>query len=144
MKKIEYDSNIISNQITLKELKEECINRMKILKLKDNIIESFRNENTIYVSHIKDKIEKATEEDMSLIKEYEIKKNIKIYHIIKQKTESKHISIFLYVDANSNDWNNERRDIRLGYDCGIVYTKTKEIKEVGILSAEGSITRIYI
>ena len=78
------------------------------------------------------------------IKQYENSKNVKIYHVIKQKTESKDISIFLYVNSNSKNWENEKRDIKLGYDCAIVYTKEEQIREIGIVNKKGKIARIVI
>lgn len=128
----------------LDELKQECIERMKILKLDERIIEEFTKENTIYISNIGGKLEKVNTYELKYIKQYENSKNVIIFHVIKQKSESKDISIFLYVDSNSRDWKNEKRDIKLGYDCAIVYTKAKQIREIGIVPTKGKITRVII
>lgn len=128
----------------LDELKQECIERMKILKLDEHIIEKFIKENTIYLSDIGGKLEKVNTNELKYIKQYENSKNVKIYHVIKQKTESKDISIFLYVNSNSKNWENEKRDIKLGYDCAIVYTKEEQIREIGIVNKKGKIARIVI
>ena len=134
----------MKNEITQKELKQEAIERMKLLKLKTEIIEAFIKEDTIYVSEIGEDLQKASEEDINFIKQYEKEKNTKIYHIIKQKTEMKDIVIFLFVDSISKDWENEKRDIELGYNCAIVYTKKKEIRGIGHIFTGGKITRIVV
>ena len=118
----------------LDELKQECIERMKILKLDEHIIEKFIKENTIYLSDIGGKLEKVNTNELKYIKQYENSKNVKIYHVIKQKTESK----------DSKNWENEKRDIKLGYDCAIVYTKEEQIREIGIVNKKGKIARIVI
>ena len=84
----------MEDEITKKELKQESIERMKLLKLKNEIIEDFTKEDIIYVSNIGGDLQRTDEEDINFIKQYEETRNVKIYHVIKQKTESKEISIF--------------------------------------------------
>ena len=134
----------MEDEITKKELKQESIERMKLLKLKNEIIEDFTKEDIIYVSNIGGDLQRADEEDINFIKQYEETRNVKIYHVIKQKTESKEISIFLFVDTNCRCWRDEKRDIKLGYSCAIIYTKSKEIKEIGHTFEDGKINRIVV
>lgn len=126
------------------KVKQEALERMKILKLNKKVIDEFKTQDIIYVSEIQGDLQKANNEQMLMVKEYEQKKQVKIYHIIHQKTESKDISIFLYVDINSKEWKAEKRDMELGYDCALCFRQIKEIRELGIKVKEGKVNTIVM
>lgn len=124
------------------EIKQECIKRMKLLRLQANIIEEFKNNDTIYVSELRGSLKKATKQELELLKEYEAKKPIKVYHISHFKTENRDIYYYLYVSTNSDEWKSERKDMSLGFTAVICYKKTKELIEVGIRTKEGKISQL--
>ncbi len=121
------------------KMKQESIERMKILKLKQDVIEDFSKEDIIYISEVQGDLLKANDEQLQLIKQFELKKNVKVYHIIHQETESRDILFFLYVSEKEQDWKDERRDLTLGFDCVIVLKKETEIKEIGIKIKDGKV-----
>ncbi len=121
------------------KMKQEAIERMKILKLKQDVIENFSKQDIIYTSEIQGDLLKANDEQLQLIKQFELKKNVKIYHIIHQKTESRDILFFLYVSEKEQEWENEKRDLKLAFDCAIVLKKETEIKEIGIKIKDGKV-----
>lgn len=136
--------DIYRKTATAEEVKQEAIERMKLLKLNKQIINEFEKLDKIYVSEIKGNLQKANDEQLEMVKEYEEKKQVRIYHIIHQKTESKDISFFLYVDPNSKEWKAEKRDIELGYECALCFKQTKEIRELGIKVKDGKVNTIVV
>lgn len=124
------------------QMRIEAVERMKILKLDKQVISDFETQDIIYVSNIKGKLQKADDEQMELVKQFEEDKQIKIYHIIHQKTSSKDIVYFQYVSNNQNQWKLEKRDLDLGFDGVLCYKITKEIREIGVKAKDGIIAII--
>ena len=52
-------------------LKNEAIERMKILQLKDEIIKEFKDTDTLYVSNLGGTLKVADDEQMKFVKEIE-------------------------------------------------------------------------
>ena len=125
-----------------KQMKLEAIERMKILKLNKQAINDFITNNTIYVSNIKGSLQKANEEQMKLVKQYEEERQIKIYHIVHHKTYSKDILYLQYVDNIREHWRVEKRDIDLGFDDVICYKISNELREIRFGTKEGIINFI--
>lgn len=126
------------------ELKQECMERMKLLELNKQVVEDFKNNNIIYVSQIQGNLEKANDEQMKQIKELEEKRNIKIYHIIYKKEENTEILCFQYVGNNKHEWVAEKSDIMLGYDGIVFYYIEKGTREIGVKVENGKILEIVI
>lgn len=126
------------------ELKQECMERMRLLELDKQAIEDFKNSNIIYVSQIQGKLLKANDEQIKLIKEIEQKRNIKIYHIIHKKEENTEILCFQFVGNNKHEWRLEKRDIMLGYDGIVLYYTEKGTRYIGIKTGERKILEVVI
>lgn len=123
-------------------MKLEAIERIKILKLNKQVINDFIANDTIYVSNIKGSLQKANEEQMKLVKQYEEERQIKIYHIIHHKKYSKDSLYLQYVDNVKEHWKIEKRDIDLGFDDVICCRMSKELGEVKVETREGIINFI--
>lgn len=126
------------------ELKQECMERMRLLELNKQVVEDFKNNDIIYVSQIQGKLLKANDEQIKLIKELEQERNIKIYHIIYKKEESTEILCFQYVGNNKHEWVAEKSDIMLGYDGIVFYYIEKGTREIGVKVENGKILEIVI
>ena len=130
--------------ISIEELKEECIRRLRLLKLSEEVITKFEIEDTIYLSEIAGTLLEVNNDIMRKVQQLEADRKIKIYHIIHQKTQCKDIYCLLFVDRNKEQWKYEYRDLSLGYAVPVFYEKTLELKEIGIRSKDGKINCITI
>lgn len=95
------------------ELKEECIKRLKILKLDDYIINDFKDNNKVYATIIDGDIIEVTEDNkvFELMKSFEKNKQGKIYHIISIEGQFRNAVYILYVNNNTKDeWNLEQEN----------------------------------
>lgn len=127
---------------TIIELKEESAERLKMMHLQPKLIKEFVESNILYVSNIKGNLERANQEQLTLVKEIEKKKLVKIYHIIHYKTQNKDILYFLYVDDKINNWKEEKRYLLLGYANSICYKKCIELQEVSLKINQGEIKNV--
>lgn len=100
------------------KLKEECIKRLKILKLDDYIINDFKNNNKVYATIIDGDIIEVTEDNkvFELMKSFEKNKQGKIYHIISIEGQFRNAVYILYVNNNTKDeWKLEQEDLKRGF-----------------------------
>lgn len=126
--------------ITVEELKQEVIKRMKSLQLQDNVIENFEKENKIYVSEIKGGLVEANDEQMKILREFEKEKNIRIYHIIHLKGKGIDSLCFLYISNDKEKWQAERNEISRCIIEILYYKEIKDVREIGIVLKDGQIS----
>lgn len=124
------------------EMKQEAIERIKILELNEKIITDFQTMNVVYVSEIGANIRIANDEEKQFIKKLEFKKQILIYHAIYLKTESQNTLYFLYVDDKKNNWKAEKSDLANGFITPIRIKIEIGIKELGATIKDGKIQTI--
>lgn len=88
-----------------KELKQECINRLKILKFDEKVIEDFKVKDKLYATNMSNKniVDTAYKEVIQGIKIFEKTNNIKIYHIVNIETNNNIIVYLLYVKRNKKE-----------------------------------------
>lgn len=129
-------------EVTVEELKNEAIKRMEILKLKDEIIQAFKDSNTLYTSNIKGDLTVANIEQKELIEELEKDKNILIYHLIHQTTQNRDVLYCLFVDSNKENWKADKEDLVKQFAVTICCTKIKSINEIGVWVNNGQIKEI--
>ena len=99
------------------ELRQECIERLKILGLDSKIINDFEKKEKVYISSIGGDILEATKYDyvLNLIKTFEKNWKVKIYHVIsieRKMMDSVHI---LYVSQDKSNWKAEKEDLKKRY-----------------------------
>lgn len=129
-------------------VKEECIKRMKLLKLDKKIINDFSKLDKIYISDINTGYSQINEKIEKLIQDYEKDYKIKIYHVIQNSSQHNNTLFFLYVNCNPNEWKNEKRDIADGFIDALIYkviiTRTifKQKRTIGINMDNGKICKI--
>lgn len=124
------------------ELKNEAIERMKILQLKDEIIKEFKDTDTLYVSNLGGTLEVADYEQMKFVKEIEQTKNLIVYHLIHRITRHQDTTYCLFVDINKKGWKAEKKDLENQFALVLCYTKVKSFNEIGVWHNAGRITHI--
>ena len=129
-------------EVTIKELKDEAIKRMELLKLKSVAIQAFKDINTVYVSNLSGNLTITNIEQKELIEELEEDKNILIYHLIHQTTQNRDVLYCLYVDSNKENWKADKEDLVKQFAVTICCTKIKSINEIGVWVNNGQIKEI--
>lgn len=129
-------------EVTIKELKDEAIKRMELLKLKSVAIQAFKDINTVYVSNLGGDLTITNIEQKELIEELEEDKNILIYHLIHQTTQNRDVLYCLFVDSNKENWKADKEDLVKQFAVTICCTKIKSINEIGVLVNNGQIKEI--
>lgn len=130
------------------EIKQECIKRLQILKLDSKIINEFKNNNKVYVSKINnDTTEVIFDEDiMKIIKTFEEKKTIKIYHVVIFESQ-----IYMFaIHKHKEIWEKEKSDLKRGWVTTVSCdTPTEGVltfisRDMGIEVKNGKIKRLII
>ena len=100
-----------------KELKQECIKRLEILKFDEKVINDFKHKDKLYVTNMSNKniVDTTYNEIIKGIKVFERTYNVKIYHILNIESNSKIEVYFLYVKRDKKEWKNERVDLKNGF-----------------------------
>lgn len=129
-------------EVTIKELKDEAIKRMELLKLKSVAIQAFKDINTVYVSNLGGDLTITNIEQKELIEELEEDKNILIYHLIHQTTQNRDVLYCLFVDSNKENWKADKEDLVKQFAVTICCTKIKSINEIGVWVNNGQIKEI--
>lgn len=131
----------------MEELKMECIKRLEILNLDSKIIKDFKDNDKVYVSKINDKGTEVIQDNniMDIIKNFEEKKTIKIYHVIIFE----HQMYMLAVHSHKEMWKQERAYLRKGWTTIVSFDVANGIiafnsRDVGILTENGRIKRVVM
>lgn len=127
-----------------KELKQECMKRLEILKFDDKVIEDFNVKDKLYVTNMSNEnlVDIAYNEIIQVIKVFEKANNVRIYHIVKVETHNNIVVYLLCVKRNKREWKNEREDLKNGFTEVYSYEGIRKIKNIGIETNLGKITRI--
>lgn len=129
------------------DLKEECIKRLKILKLNNQIIDDFKNNDKVYATIIDGDTIEVTEDNKvyKLMKSFEKNKQGKIYHIISVEEQFRSAVYILYVNTNKKDeWKLEQEDLKRGF---AEVSSFEEIikydnRHIGITVDDGTIKKV--
>lgn len=129
------------------EVKNECVKRMKMLKLHPNAINEFINENKLNKSEgINAILYWLTDEEKERVKIIEEKYNLLVYHVIHTFSNLGETYDLLYVENEKECWEYDRLDI----EQGIVLSRTEVVEDdinsefgsIGIESKNGGVIRI--
>lgn len=130
------------------EMKQECIKRMQLLKLDSKIINEFKDNDKVYVSKISNgTAEVLIDNDiMKIIKKFEEKQTIKIYHVVIFDSQMYMFAIHTHQEI----WHKEKSDLKRGWvtvvSCDIPTEGVLEFisRDVGIDVENGKIKRLVI
>ena len=127
-----------------KELKQECIKRLEILKFDEKVIEDFKVKDKLYATNISNRklVDTAYNEIMQGIKAFEKTNNIKIYHIVNIETNNNIVVYLLYVKRNKKEWKNERVDLKNGFAEVYSYEENRIFKHIGIETVSGQVVKV--
>lgn len=130
------------------ELKQECVERLKILGLDSNIINDFEKDEKVYITSIGGEILEATKYDYvyNLMKSFEENWKVKIYHIVSIERKMRDTVHILYVSKAKSKWKTEKEDLKNGN----AQTHTLETvrafmqNNINIETQKGKITKIDV
>lgn len=99
------------------DVKLECIKRMELLKLNEEIIKHFEKDNTVRMSAPPYGSYYGIDEDIEKrIKEIENFYNVKVYHVVRKQEFNQINDYYLYVTEKDEFWEYDKKDISL-YNC---------------------------
>lgn len=119
------------------QIKEECLKRLRILKLSKDVVKEFKINGKVYCSQPKKETRELTTEELTLVALLEQKENVIVYHTLKIDNDT----FYLYVGENPKEWKDEKTDLRLGYAVGKYFDIID--RTLGIEIQDGKVEKIY-
>ena len=92
--------------------KNEAIKRMKILKLYENIIKEFEEENKLNLSESIGVLYWLKEEEKELVEEFENENGGLVYHLIRSLTDFGELYSIFYVSKYEEEWDMDLEDLK--------------------------------
>lgn len=88
-----------------KEVKQECLKRLEILKFNEKVIEDFKDKDKLYATNISNRklVDTTYNEIIQGIKIFEKTNNVKIYHIVNIEKNNNIVIYLLYVKRNKRE-----------------------------------------
>lgn len=127
-------------------VKEEALKRMKLLKLHQNVIKEFKDENKLNRSEFGLGILYwLTDEEKQLVDEFQNKhKGYLVYHVIKTETRDfGTVYDLLYVAPYEDEWLNEREKLKDNWIYSYSVTEFAECGPIKIKCINGGLARMY-
>ena len=133
-------------KVNKKEMKKEAIKRMKILKLHQNVLDDFINENKLHKSETTfGALYWLDEKELEMIKDFENKHNVIVYHIIHTFSNLGETYELLFITKEKDEWEAEKVDLKNGFALAQVivmdYSPNSEMGYIGIESWNGGLVR---
>ncbi len=125
--------------------KQEAIERMKMLKLSNNVIKEFEKEGVINMSENGGILYWLDSDQQAIVDEFEKENNAVVYHVIHNFTQFGELYALLYVSDDEDEWTYDREDIKIG--CALAYVKNttddwcSEFGSIGIKPQYGGLVR---
>lgn len=132
--------------VTKAMMKEEALKRMDILKLHPNVIKEFKESGVLNYSYsVLGFLYWLTEETQARVNTFEKETGYLVYHVIENETSIGRLVTLLYVSTESNEWEQDKQDLR--DDCALAYVINvddevcSEFGSVGLKSVNGGVVR---
>lgn len=127
------------------EMKEEALNRMKMLLLHQNVINEFKKENKLNKSEGPlGTLYWLDEEEGDIVKEYEKKWNVLVYHVIKTFTKDMDVIYdLLYITDEKDYWEEERKRLEQGIVLSHTKSQFSESGDIFVINVSGGLARLY-
>lgn len=125
--------------------KQEAIERMKMLKLHQNVIREFEKEGIVNLSENGGFLFWLDSDQQAIVNEIESEYDILVYHVIRSFTEFGELYALLYVSKDEEEWEYDREDIKHG--IALAYVKNmdddscSEFGSIGIKPQFGGLVR---
>ncbi len=127
--------------------KQEAIERMKMLKLSDNIIREFEKEGIINMSENGGFLYWLDSDQQAIVDEFQAEHNTLVYHVIHSYTEFGELYALLYVSKDEDEWDYDKDDLKNGYALAYVKNVTddwcSEFGSIGVKPQYGGLVRTY-
>lgn len=128
--------------------KAEAIKRMKMLKMLDNPIKDFENDDILSLSEGAGYLYWLEEKDQKIVEEFNRKnEDALVYHVIKSFTNIGVLYSLLYVSSYEEEWEQDREDIEEGMALAYVYNADmpdcSEFGTIGIKPSIGGVVRTW-
>ena len=139
--------------MTLKEKqKAEALKRMAMLKLMKQVQDDFKKNGKVYYSERQNRIFNAVlywvdndERYVKIVKDFEKKHKALVYHCQLTHLEFGDCLSLLYVSANEEEWERDRKDLSQGYAFSYVRNLDCEYDSdygtIGIVPSMGGVLR---
>ena len=127
------------------EMKEEALNRMKMLLLHQNVINEFKKENKLNKSEGPlGTLYWLDEEEGDIVKEYEKKWNVLVYHVIKTFTKDMDVIYdLLYITDEKDYWEEDRNRLEQGIVLSHTKSQFSESGDIFVINVSGGLARLY-
>lgn len=125
--------------------KQEAIERMRMLKLSDNVIKEFEKEGIVNMSENGGFLYWLDSDQQEMVANFEAEHNAIVYHVIHSYTQFGEMYALLYVSDDEDEWDYDKDDIKCG--CAIAYVKNvtddmcSEFGSIGIRAQFGGLVR---
>lgn len=125
--------------------KQEAIERMKLLKLHDNVIREFDKEGIVNMSENGGFLYWLNSDQQEIVDEFEAEHNALVYHVIRSLSPFGTMYALLYVSQDEDEWDYDKDDIKSC--CPLVYVKNidddicSEFGSIGIKPQFGGLVR---
>lgn len=129
------------------EMIQEAIKRMKLLKLHQNVIKEFKEEQRLNKSDLnKGILYWLNEEEQEMIEKLEKKYKFMTYHIIHSYSNLGETYEILFIKDNKEEWKAEMEDLKNGYAMARVEVINcpinSEFGYIGVKSINGGVVRV--
>lgn len=127
------------------EMKQEAIQRLKMLKVHENVIKDLENENTINRSDGPlGLLFWLNEKEKQFVREFENKYNVFVYHVIKTNTiDFGFIYDLLYITDEKEFWQEDKKQLKVGLALSYTKSQFSESGDIAIEKVNGGLVRLY-
>ena len=147
------DMHHLEGEISISEIHsleyDEALNRMETLRLKEDIIDDFKN-GEIWQSTGGGELYHLSEEQDLKILQFEEKYDCAVYHVIRDEyimTDGTKMEMenYLYVSDSLSEWKEDREILKEGfaysYVNNLTYPEFSELGEIGVAPRDGGLIR---
>lgn len=107
-----------------KEILNECLERMKILKLSNGCINAFKR-GEVWESESLGALYELNDKEKEIVKEFENEHNgYRVYHLIHNYTDFGELYNIFYVGTDKDEWEDDKEDLQNDY--AFVYVKNMD------------------
>lgn len=125
--------------------KQEAIKRMKMLKLHENCIREFEQDDVINQSEHGGILYWLDEKQQNIVKKFEAEHGAVVYHAIHNYTAFGELLALLYVSKHKEEWEYDRDDLKegtaLAYVVNIDDEWCSEFGSIGVKPQWGGLCR---
>lgn len=125
------------------ELKEEALERLKILKLYKKVIPDFKNQDKVNKFDFVDgAIHSLNLDERNIIRKFEFDNNALVFLVLKTENLGKVVYDLLYVNEKIEYWDIEKSDLRNGYATAYTINDYPDSYLIKLSSVNGTVRKM--